>query len=135
MKTLTCAALAALLAPAALADSLVDAPTGFNVETNPVLRTTILLEDGTRLVATGSFGLFGGGGDLEDSVDPYSQNMTLALAAGITTAVNGNTVAKLKPATCQNHTLVARKPTPSARRDRCRAAVPELTATAWAASL
>ena len=48
------------------------------------------------LVAVGSFGLFGGGGNLDDTVDPYSQNMTLALAAGITTAVNGNTVAKLK---------------------------------------
>ena len=48
------------------------------------------------LVAVNSFGLFGGGGDLDDSVDPYSSNMTLALAAGITTAVNGNTVAKLK---------------------------------------
>ncbi|MEM8709380.1 MAG: amidohydrolase family protein [Planctomycetota bacterium] len=48
------------------------------------------------LVAVGSFGLFGGSGNLEDSVDPYNQNMTLALAAGITTAVNGNTVAKLK---------------------------------------
>ncbi len=48
------------------------------------------------LIAVGSFGLFGGSGDLEDSVDPYNQNMTLALAAGITTAVNGNTVAKLK---------------------------------------
>ena len=48
------------------------------------------------LVAVGSFGLFGGSGDLSDSVDPYNQNMTLALAAGITTAGNGNTVAKLK---------------------------------------
>lgn len=48
------------------------------------------------LIAVGSFGLFGGSGDLADSVDPYNQNMTLALAAGITTAVNGNTVAKLK---------------------------------------
>lgn len=48
------------------------------------------------LIALRSSGLFGGGGDLRDSVDPYSQTMTLALAAGITTAVNGNTVAKLK---------------------------------------
>ncbi|QDV09103.1 imidazolonepropionase [Planctomycetes bacterium Poly30] len=48
------------------------------------------------LIAVSSSGLFGGGGDLANSVDPYSQNMTLALAAGITTAVNGNTVAKLK---------------------------------------
>ena len=48
------------------------------------------------LVAPASFGLFGGGGELADSVDPYSRNMVLALAAGITTAVNGNQVAKLK---------------------------------------
>lgn len=48
------------------------------------------------LIAVGSFGLFGGSGNLNDTVDPYNQNMTLALAAGITTAVNGNTVAKLK---------------------------------------
>lgn len=48
------------------------------------------------LVATSSFGLFGGSGDLEDSVDPFSDSMTLAVAAGITTAVNGNQVAKLK---------------------------------------
>ncbi len=48
------------------------------------------------LIAVGSFGLFGGGGDLKDSVDPFSQSMTLALSAGITTAVNGNSVAKLK---------------------------------------
>ena len=48
------------------------------------------------LITVGSFGLFGGGGDLKDSVDPYNQSMTLALAAGITTAVNGSTVAKLK---------------------------------------
>ena len=48
------------------------------------------------LIAVGSFGLFGGSGNLDDSVDPYNQNMTLALAAGITSAVEGNTVAKLK---------------------------------------
>ncbi|MEE2939498.1 MAG: amidohydrolase family protein [Planctomycetota bacterium] len=48
------------------------------------------------LIAVGSFGLFGGGGNLTDSVDPYNQNMTLALAAGVTTAVNGSSVAKLK---------------------------------------
>jgi len=48
------------------------------------------------LVAPQAFGLFGGGGDLADSVDPYSRNMLLALAAGVTTAVNGNQVAKLK---------------------------------------
>lgn len=48
------------------------------------------------LIAVGSFGLFGGGGNLTDSVDPYNQSMTLALAAGVTTAVNGSSVAKLK---------------------------------------
>lgn len=48
------------------------------------------------LVAPASFGLFGGGGELADSVDPYNRNMILALAAGITTAVNGSQVAKLK---------------------------------------
>ncbi|MEM6673658.1 MAG: amidohydrolase family protein [Planctomycetota bacterium] len=48
------------------------------------------------LIAVGSFGLFGGSGDLSDTVDPFNANMTLALAAGITTAVNGNVVAKLK---------------------------------------
>lgn len=48
------------------------------------------------LIAVGSFGLFGSSGNLDDSVDPYNQNMTLALSAGITTAVDGNTVAKLK---------------------------------------
>ena len=48
------------------------------------------------LIAVGSFGLFGSSGNLDDSVDPYNQNMTLALAAGITTAVDGNSVAKLK---------------------------------------
>ena len=48
------------------------------------------------LIAVGSFGLFGSSGNLDDSVDPYNQSMTLALAAGITSAVEGNTVAKLK---------------------------------------
>lgn len=48
------------------------------------------------LIAVGSFGLFGGNGNLDDAVDPYADNLTLALSAGITTAVNGNTVAKLK---------------------------------------
>ena len=59
------------------------------------------------LIAVNSFGLFGGGGDLDDSVDPYSANMTLALSAGITTAVNGNTVAKLKRGSIEG--LVVRK--------------------------
>lgn len=48
------------------------------------------------LIAVSSLGLFGGGGNLTDSVDPYNQSMTLALAAGVTTAVNGSSVAKLK---------------------------------------
>ncbi|MEZ6016709.1 MAG: amidohydrolase family protein [Planctomycetota bacterium] len=48
------------------------------------------------LIASASFGLFGGGGELADSVDPYNRNMILALAAGVTTAVNGSQVAKLK---------------------------------------
>lgn len=62
--------------------------------------TEIVDVDGMRvypgLIAVGSFGLFGGSGNLDDSVDPYNQNMTLALSAGVTTAVNGNSVAKLK---------------------------------------
>lgn len=48
------------------------------------------------LVAVTSFGLFGGSSELADSVDPFNRNMMLALASGITTAVNGNEVGKLK---------------------------------------
>lgn len=48
------------------------------------------------LVAISSFGLFGGGSGLEDTVDPFNQNMTLALGGGVTTAVQGNEAAKLK---------------------------------------
>ncbi len=48
------------------------------------------------LVAVKSSGLFGGSTDLEDSVDPFNQDMVLALAAGITTAEQSNQAAKLK---------------------------------------
>ncbi len=48
------------------------------------------------LVAIESRGLFGGSSDLANSVDPFSKNMTLALAAGVTTARSGSEVAKLR---------------------------------------
>lgn len=48
------------------------------------------------LVAISSFGLFGGGTGLQDTVDPFNRSMTLALAGGVTTAVQGNEAAKLK---------------------------------------
>ncbi len=48
------------------------------------------------LVAIASTGLFGSGGDLENSVDPYDQGMMLGLASGITSAVQGTEIAKLK---------------------------------------
>ncbi|MCY3001129.1 MAG: amidohydrolase family protein [Planctomycetota bacterium] len=49
------------------------------------------------LVAINSAGLFGAtGGDFADSVDPYNQRMTLALASGITTAGQSNVALKLK---------------------------------------
>ena len=44
------------------------------------------------LVAINSFGLFGGGSDLENSVNPFNRNMILALAAGITTAFSGGEI-------------------------------------------
>lgn len=47
------------------------------------------------LVALASSGLFGGSGSLEDSVDPFNDSMTLAVASGITTAVNGGEIGKL----------------------------------------
>lgn len=47
------------------------------------------------LVAIESSGLFGASSDLDDSADPYEDMMTLALAGGITTAVQGNEVGKL----------------------------------------
>lgn len=60
MKTLLTAALAAGLAPLALADTvLVQVPSGFNAETNPTLPTTVELADGTHLLVTGSFGAQG----------------------------------------------------------------------------
>ncbi len=48
------------------------------------------------LVVTSSSGLLGGSGDLRDSIDPFSQNMILGLAAGITTTGAGSTPVKLK---------------------------------------
>lgn len=48
------------------------------------------------LVAISSSGLFGSSGGLEDSMDPYSRNLVLALASGLTTAANGSEVGKLK---------------------------------------
>ncbi len=48
------------------------------------------------IVAIASTGLFGGGSDLANSVDPYSQGMLLGLASGITSAVQGGEIAKLK---------------------------------------
>ena len=54
------------------------------------------------LVAINSFGLFGGGSDLENTVDPFNRNMVLALASGITTALSGGQVAKLKYGDIEN---------------------------------
>tara|TARA_R110002072_G_scaffold10569_28_gene49229 strand:+ start:14160 stop:15629 length:1470 start_codon:yes stop_codon:yes gene_type:complete len=48
------------------------------------------------LVAVSSIGLFGGGSPIEDTVDPFSRTMTLAVAGGITSTVQGSEVAKLK---------------------------------------
>ena len=48
------------------------------------------------LVVTTSSGLLGGSGDLRDSINPFSQNMILGLAAGITTTGAGSTAVKLK---------------------------------------
>lgn len=48
------------------------------------------------LVAVRSSGLFGSSGSIDDSVDPFNRNMVLALASGLTTAVNGSEAAKLK---------------------------------------
>ena len=47
------------------------------------------------LVALESRGLFGGSGSLADSVDPFNESMTYAVASGITTAVNGSEIGKL----------------------------------------
>lgn len=56
------------------------------------------------LVAVRSTGILGGGVP-QDSSDVYSLNMTLALAAGITTAVTGNTAAKLTYGTLDDMAL------------------------------
>ena len=48
------------------------------------------------LIAIASFGLFGGASDIENTVDPFSRNMVLGLASGITTAVQSGQAAKLK---------------------------------------
>lgn len=48
------------------------------------------------LVAISSAGLFGSSGSLKDSVNPFNRNMVLALASGLTTAVNGTEAGKLK---------------------------------------
>lgn len=48
------------------------------------------------LVVTSSSGLLGGSGDLRDTINPFSQNMILGLAAGITTTGAGSTAVKLK---------------------------------------
>jgi len=48
------------------------------------------------LLAVSSVGLFGGSSDLKDSVDPFAPTMILALSGGVTTAVNGSEIGKLK---------------------------------------
>jgi hypothetical protein len=48
------------------------------------------------LIAVSSIGLFGGGSPIADTVDPFSRTMTLAVAGGITSSVQGSEVAKLK---------------------------------------
>lgn len=47
------------------------------------------------LIALSSRGLFGGNGNLEYSVDPFSDNMLLAVAGGITVAVQGTEIGRL----------------------------------------
>lgn len=47
------------------------------------------------LVALSARGLFGGRGDLNYSVDPFSSTMLLAVAGGITSAVEGSQMGKL----------------------------------------
>jgi imidazolonepropionase-like amidohydrolase len=47
------------------------------------------------LVAISSNGLFGGTSDIANTIDPFNSRMVLALAGGITTAVQGNEAAKL----------------------------------------
>jgi hypothetical protein len=48
------------------------------------------------IVAISSSGLTGTGGDFRDSIDPFSQNIVLGLAAGITTTGQGRAAVKLK---------------------------------------
>jgi len=48
------------------------------------------------IVVISSSGLTGTGGDFRDSINPFSQNMVLGLAAGITTTGSGRAAVKLK---------------------------------------
>ncbi|MDE0892124.1 MAG: hypothetical protein OSB14_08060, partial [Planctomycetota bacterium] len=48
------------------------------------------------MVAISSSGLFGGSGDLRDTIDMFNSNMILGLAAGITTSGQSSSTAKLK---------------------------------------
>jgi hypothetical protein len=63
-------------------------------------RVKVLDAQGMRvypgLVVIGSSGLTGTGGDFQGSIDPFSQNMILGLAAGITTTGQGRAAVKLK---------------------------------------
>ncbi len=62
--------------------------------------TEVLDANGYRiypgLVAVQSAGLFGGSSDLANTFNPYGNNLVLALAAGVTSAANGDEVGKLK---------------------------------------
>ncbi len=53
------------------------------------------------LVAINSSGLFGAGSDLPNTFNPFGQNLVLALGSGITTALTGNEVGKLKYGTLE----------------------------------
>ncbi|MEZ5975819.1 MAG: amidohydrolase family protein [Planctomycetota bacterium] len=57
------------------------------------------------LVAIASSSLFGTGGDLENSVDPFSEAMLLGLSTGITSAVQGSELGKLKRGSIENVVL------------------------------
>lgn len=57
------------------------------------------------LVAVRSSGIAGGGKNPEDSFNPYSFNVVLALAYGITTVVSGNDAVKLTYGTLEDHVL------------------------------
>ncbi|HPF13820.1 MAG: amidohydrolase family protein [Planctomycetes bacterium] len=54
------------------------------------------------LVAIASTGLFGANADLADSVDPWSEEMLLGLASGITSAVQGDEIGKLNRGSIEN---------------------------------